>query len=147
MPVFCLILIDGCQLQDRTSGLGRFQNFHRIRPRLELGRKLVAAESRYRNGRNNRRLGVLNRTFSRLSTDILSFSDSRDPDCDERTGLLRHLTSVSRDDDDLVNVLPLEVEFLGQGQQTGLRVDVEMPVSVGLSPIDGVSHAAVVTLK
>jgi hypothetical protein len=60
---------------------------------------------------------------------------------------LRHLTSVSRDDDDLVNVLSLEVEFLGQGEQTGLRVDVEMSVSVGLSPIDGVSHATVVTLK
>jgi hypothetical protein len=60
---------------------------------------------------------------------------------------LRDVAGVARDDDDFVNdVLTLEVEFFGEGEETRLGVDVEVTLSVRLSPVDGVGDATILAL-
>ena len=68
----------------------------------------------------------------------------RDPHRDEGRGLLRHLAAVRGHHHQLVAVLGLEVQPLVDAQQPAELVDGEELARVGLPPVDGVGHLAVV---
>ena len=151
VSVGTVILVNGLHFKNRTSGFGRLRNFDGIRPGIELRRELVDSGHRSRGGQSDRGLGVLDGVFAgrdAAAAGCVGFGpDSGNADRDERARFLRDVTRVARDDDDLVNnVLPLEVQLLGEREEARLRVDVEVSVPIRLTPVDGVSHAAVLAL-